>query len=266
MWLAGFEHRWASRIERSAYPHCRGVIATRVANFLSILSQTTPAERFSTSWDPVVWAAIGLAVMTVIIMWVYRSMQKPRLYLTYEAETGEPRATWKSLLRYVVLMPLMMLIWMGSLILILSIAADGRTAEDIALAVAAVIGAVRILAHMTPEGAHELGKTVPLAVLSIILLGVSTDPLTWDERWTALEASSDALDTQYLTLLVLDVVVTALWYWRVKATWKEERPNSVWAQFKAGVRPIVTVLRSIRDFGKTPASKAKPHGEMTAHV
>jgi hypothetical protein len=163
-------------------------------------------------------------------------------------------------------MPLMMLIWMGSLILILSIAADGRTAEDIALAVAAVIGAVRVLAHLTPEGAHELGKTVPLAVLSIILLGVSTDPTTWDERWTALEASSDALDTQYLTLLVLDVVVTALWYWRVMATWKEERPTSIWAHFKARVRPIANGLRAVRDFGKTSESKAKPHGEMTVGV
>ncbi|MFA7265737.1 MAG: hypothetical protein WC054_05445 [Candidatus Nanopelagicales bacterium] len=234
-------------------------------NFRDLIGQAADPQRWSTSWGPVIWSAIALALMTGLILWVYRSMQKPRLYLTYTAPGSEPTATWQSLIRYLVLIPIMLGIWMMSLMLILTVAAEDRSAEEIALASAAVIGAVRILAHITPEGSHELGKTVPLAVLSIILLGAYADPSSWDERLTDLDRNADAIDYQYVTLLVLDLVVTALWYWRVRATWREERPNSSYKRLTRWMRPGLDVFRAVRDFGKTKESKAKPHGEMTAH-
>lgn len=157
------------------------------------------------------------------------------------------------------------MIWFGALIMILTIAAADRSAEDIALAAAAVIGAVRILAHITPEGSHELGKTVPLAVLSIILLGSTADPASWDERLQGIAANTDAIDTQFYTLLVLDIVVTALWYWRVRLQWREERPTSLVERAMRWLKPGLDVLRAIRYFGKSDASKAKPHGEMTVN-
>lgn len=233
--------------------------------FRGILAQAAEPEKWTASWSPVIWSAVGLALMTVLILWVYRSMQKPRLYLTEAVPGGQPFATWQSFLRYIILIPIMLAIWMGALMLILTIAAEGRTAEEIALASAAVIGAVRILAHITPEGSHELGKTVPLAVLSIILLGASADPSSWDQRLNDLDRNADVLDYQYVTLLVLDVVVTALWYWRMRAKWREERPTSWYERLVRWLQPGLDVLRAVRDFGKTKQSKEKPHGEMTVH-
>ena len=234
-------------------------------NLRYLIGQVAEPQRWSTSWGPVIWSAIGLALTTALILWVYRSMQKPRLYLTYSDDGGEPTANWPSLIRYLVLIPIMLGIWMMALMLILTVAAEDRSAEEIALASAAVIGAVRILAHISPECSHELGKTVPLAVLSIILLGAYADPSSWDERLSDLDRNADAIDYQYVTLLVLDLVVTALWYWRVRTTWREERPNSSYERLLRWMKPGLDVLRSIRDFGKTKDSKAHPHGEMTVH-
>lgn len=201
--------------------------------------------------------------MTGMIVWVYRSMQHPRLYLSPNARTGEPQASWQSLVRYVVLIPIVLAVWLFVIILIMTIAANDRTAEQIALGAAAVVGAARILAHTSPEGSHELGKTIPLAVLSIIILGGTPDVNSWEGIINDIGTNGEALDASYFTLLLLDLAMTGLWYWRVRARWREERPTSAFTRLTKSMKPGLDVFRGVRDFGKTKESKAKPYGDMT---
>ncbi len=229
-----------------------------------ILDGLAGPSRWSIDPSSIVWAAIGLAVITAMIVWVYRSMQHPRLYLSPNAETGEPQASWQSLVRYLVLLPIVLAVWLFVIILIMTVAANDRTAEQIALAAAAVVGAARVLAHTSPEGSHELGKTIPLAVLSIIILGGTPDGNSWADIINDIDKNGDALDGAYVTLLILDVVLTGLWYWRVRAQWREERPTSVITRLVTWMKPGLAVFRNVRDFGKTKESKAKPYGDMTA--
>lgn len=204
-------------------------------------------------------AVLALVVATALLLWVYRSMQHPRLYLVSDPANGQPGTTWQALVRYLVLTPIMVGFWFTVILMILTIAAGSRSGGALALAAAAVVGAARVLAHISPEGSHELGKTIPLAVLSLILIGGSNPSLEhWSDVLNEIGANSGALDTYYWTLLALDVLVTGLWFVRQRSRWAGHQPGSSRARWRLDLRPVTKALRSVRDFGKTPTANSTP--------
>lgn len=198
----------------------------------------------------IVFSSVGLALVMGLILWVYRSMQRPRLYLQYREPDLRPVVTWQAVLRYLVTTGLSLFVWMTALLVILTVAAQDRTAEQIALAMAAVIGASRVLAHVLPEGAHELGKTIPLAVISLILLGGSTSDIEQETIWTDLEANAAVLDTYYFILIIFDIVLTALWTLRQFGKWDTNQQGTWRHRVRSTWRRWVRPLHIIRDFGK----------------
>ena len=69
-----------------------------------------------------------------------------------------PTARWQAIVRYVVLTPIMVFFWLWAMLFILTVAADNRSAQALALSAAVVVGAARVLAHISPEGSTSLGR------------------------------------------------------------------------------------------------------------
>jgi hypothetical protein len=91
---------------------------------------------------------------------------------------------------------------------------------------AAIVLAARVFAHLSPERSHELAKTVPLTLVTLVLIsgGIRDD--------TSLENIAEEFGrTSYtpqalLLLLAAELVVTALWYW-VGVRWWWPRGHDV---------------------------------------
>lgn len=190
-----------------------------------------------------------------VILWVYVSMQKPRLFLAYRESDQRPVVTWQALVRYLVTTTIALVVWLFALLMILTIAAEGRTAEEIAIAAAAVVGAARLLAHVSPEGSHELGKTIPLAVLTIILLGGSPDINSWAQLVADIDANLDVIDGYYWALLLFDFILTALWLAHQYAKWDTDQRGTFRFKIRAWFRQFAKPFRVVRNFGKP----VKPH-------
>ncbi len=230
----------------------------------------SPIERWTASWPDLFLGVVGLMILMGIILWAYRSMQHPRLYLALDPKNGAPTARWQAIVRYVVLTPIMVFFWLWAMLFILTVAADNRSAQALALSAAVVVGAARVLAHISPEGSHELGKTIPLAVLTIILLGggiLNGDAGTnrWAELLEGINENVDVVNTYYYLLVLLDFVVTALWFLRERAQWRSELPNSNRRRFTAKFAPFFAFWRSVRDFGKASTHKSTKKHEVTHH-
>lgn len=218
---------------------------------MSALAQApADVQRWSASWADVVAGSIVLAIGMGVIMWVYHSMQKPRLYLRYREADLRPIVTWQALVRYLVTTAISLVIWLFVILLILTVAANNRTAEEIAIAAAVVIGASRLLAHISPEGSHELGKTIPLAVLSIILLGSSLDGQSWAGLVEDLDANTGIIDSYYWALLIFDIILTTWWTLRQFAKWDTNQVGTWRHRVRSRYRRAIKPFQWIRDFGK----------------
>ena len=220
---------------------------------------------WSSNWVDVYFGVIGLIVVMGVIMWVYRSMQRSRLYLTLDPQTAEPSVRWPAVVRYLILTPITLFLWLWSILLILTVAADDRSADELALAAAVVVGAARVLAHISPEAAHELGKTVPLAVVTLIILGGGNGAETWGELLVQIDANVGVVNTYYWALLALDVIVTALWFWQQRESWRSKLPGSTRRRWTAKFSPWASRLRRMRDFGKPSGSRASTGSEVSSH-
>ena len=117
-----------------------------------------------------VFIAAGMAILAVLLWMVYRTMQRPRLP---RRPHRRPRAG--DHVAGGALLPGDDPIHGGVLVpgdpLLLSAAADERTPSEVLVAGTAVIGGARLLAHLKEEIAHELAKTVPIAILGFIIIG-----------------------------------------------------------------------------------------------
>lgn len=209
---------------------------------------------WSTGWQQLLGAVVALVLTMFVLLWLYHSMQTPRLFLTRKPPAGRPGVTWESVLRYVVLTPILIFIWYAVLLFILTVATNSRTAEAIAVLAAAVVGAARVLSHVSPEGSHELGKTVPLAVLSVIILGGGGPSVQgWGSTVQELVSNGNRLDTYYFALVALDVVVTAIWFMAIRWHWEGQQADSQRTRWRLSLAPTRRRIRQALDFGKPAA-------------
>lgn len=116
---------------------------------------------------------IATAIAVLILRAVYRGMQRPRLELTFHSQ-DPPTVTGAAVLRYLVTPLFLIPSWFTVILIILVLAAGRgsgiRPGNELVIATAVVVGASRLLAYINREGAHELAKSVPLTLLSLILI------------------------------------------------------------------------------------------------
>lgn len=194
---------------------------------------------------------IGLAITVSLLVLVYRTMQRPRLHISTTKKHGQPEPTWQAIVRYLVTTPFMVAFWLISLLVILSAAAKSHAPESIALVAAAVVGGARLLAHFDEEMSRELGKTIPLVVLGVILIG--RESATSEQFLAAMDdfiANIDQIDTFYWLLVVFDVVVTAAWYLIGFGRWRFRESSAAVAWLAKVTAPIRRPWRALITFGR----------------
>lgn len=194
----------------------------------------------------------GLTVLVAVIVWIYRTMQRPRLRPTVDPDSGSVALSWQAVTRYVVTTPIMVLIWFSAILIILTWAARDRSAEELVIAAAAVVGAARLLAHLDEEMARELGKTIPLAVVGVILIGRSS--ATWQEFVGAIDEFDHnwaTIDDYYWLLVVFDLFVTAVWIGLHYGRGHDLMVRVSRARVGRVVRTAFAPVRAVRDFGTT---------------
>jgi len=161
---------------------------------------------------------IVLVVATSIAYLIYRAMERPRLRVI-DTPQGE-RTTLRDTVQYAISIPILVLLWIAFFTVILSIADNNLDAFSLAVLPAAIVMATRLLAHVNPHIAHELGKAVPLTLITLILIagGIREENALLDiiEELVEMGISGPAL----VLVFVFDYVITALWYWIYVRWWK----------------------------------------------
>lgn len=214
--------------------------------------------EWATGLPGFIFYIVVLALLTCLLMWIYRTMQRPRLYISYRPDTKEPYFAVLSIVRYLALLPFALAVWYFPILLIIMFAAaDDRDAETVAVAAAVVVGTARLLAHVSPEASHELGKTIPLSAVTLVLIGGTASGEGVQRLSEALELNSGNLDTLYWTLLVFDVIITAVWSWRQHSKWVAHQPGTNRNRILRRAQAIHASWKSLRDFGKPEEAKSQ---------
>lgn len=167
-----------------------------------------------------------LVVAMVAIVLAYRAMQRPRLVL-HETAPGRYRARRRDFWQYVVSAPLLMMLWMGALEVILLFTNNALSATEIGAVAVAIVVTVRLFAHLSHEHAHELAKSIPLTIVTLLIVtsngwrsGAEFDRTLHDWMNTSTTGPTD------LVLVGSEFVIAALWYW-VGVRWWYVRGHDV---------------------------------------
>jgi hypothetical protein len=170
---------------------------------------------------------LDYVVLIVLAMWiaviVYRSIQRPRIVLT-EVADGEWRARRRDVVQYLISIPFLLLLWTASLVFILVVGTNNLSGFEIQAVASAVVIAARLFAHVSPERSHELSKTVPLTLVTLVLISGSVRD--FETMGAVLDefARTELTWPATFTVLWAELLFTALWYWvGVRWLWPKGR-------------------------------------------
>lgn len=209
---------------------------------------------------------VAIVLATAFSVALYRAMQKPRLRLVFDDEKSRWTATRRDLVQYAISMPILVLMWYLYFTVLLFIAPNKLSALGLLLVPAAFILSVRFLAHIWHEAAHNLGKAVPLILVTSVLLTWSTKS---DADFERLAQSDDNLSPTWpflLTLLFIDYIFTACWFFIGARRWALRGfkvPGIPWQKFPQSKRVQVS-REDLRDeardaiLGRPPPDESPP--------
>jgi hypothetical protein len=188
------------------------------------LAQQVPESVVGAS--DVLQLVLVIVVSMFAIVLAYHAMQRPRLVLV-ETPEGEWRASRRDIVRYALSMPILLLLWAGGLELILLLTNNGLTGQQITAVSLAIVISVRIWAHISREHAHELAKSIPLTIVTLLIVTStgwrSPDQLEETfEQWFTTRLTGPAIGL----LVVTEFVICAVWYW-VGTRWLHPRGRHV---------------------------------------
>ena len=159
----------------------------------------------------ILWNAGALVVAVVAIVLLFRGMQRPRLRLVRRDDGW--RTTRRDVVLYALVAPLLVIFWVNVLSFSFVLAPTSLGGRQILLISCAVIVASRALAHVWHEPAHELAKSIPLTLLTLVLVGGALRPETAMDELRNELGSVDLSVPALLLLLFADYAFTAAWYW-----------------------------------------------------
>jgi hypothetical protein len=163
---------------------------------------------------PEVLSFVGVLLVSMLaIVAAYHAMQRPRLVL-HEVAPAQWRARRRDFWQYVVSMLVLLPLWTAGLQIILLYTNNGLTGQEISTISMSIVLAVRVLAHVSREHAHELAKSIPLTIVTLLIVTSSG----WRTGSAFDSTLHDWLNTQLsgpasIIVLVGEFVIAAVWYW-----------------------------------------------------
>ena len=192
---------------------------------ITTVADTVAQELQVHAGDVLQLTAILVGSMVAIVA-AYRAMQRPRLVL-HATAPGQYRARRRDFWQYVVTAPLLMVLWSSALELILLFTNNGLTATEIGVTAVSIVVAVRLFAHLSHEHAHELAKSIPLTIVTLLIVtsngwrtGAEFDRTVQEWLRTTTSGPTD------LVLIGGEFLIAALWYW-VGVRWWYVRGHDV---------------------------------------
>lgn len=205
---------------------------------------------------------VAVAVTVLLLRSIYRGMQRPRLHLEHHPDRP-PSTSGRDVIRYLatpfIWVPLWFIVVLAVLLLAASRGDAIRPANELVIAAAVVVGGSRLLAHVNLEGAHELAKSVPLTLLSLIL--ISGQVISLEAAFVAifvLAVNIGSLSYYVFLLALWDVMFTFTWWLLARARWRRARKE------KQHERPswVQAILETISEaWGNTESGPAEPQLE-----
>jgi hypothetical protein len=112
-----------------------------------------------------------------------------------------------------VTIPILLVFWVLWLIAVLLVGVNTLSGARLVEVACAVVLATRVLAHVRLEHAHELAKSIPLTLVTLVIVsGALRDEVSLTSVLDQIQATT--ITTSVTAVLVLgDVAVTAAWYW-----------------------------------------------------
>ena len=169
-----------------------------------------PTDQVTTLDVVTLAAAIVIATLLAVVIW--RAAQKPRLRLVFDPVRDRWTTTTRDVVQYALSIPLLMLLWYYYFLVILLIAPNRLSVFKLILAPAAVILAIRCLAHIWREAAHNLAKTVPLVIVTTVLMTLTVKS---QQEWLAFQGNGRMAELSgpaAITLVLADYLFTAVWF------------------------------------------------------
>ena len=187
---------------------------------MTIAAAQVPNQVLVHATDVLQMVGVLVASMVAIVM-AYHAMQRPRRVL-HEVAPGRYRARRRDFWQYVVSMPLLLFLWTGVLEVILLFTNNALTAEEIGVTSVAIVVSVRLLAHVSHEHAHELAKSIPLTIVTLLIV-TSNGWRTGEEFDRVLHdfVNTEITGPTELVLIGGEFAIAALWYWMGVRWWYE---------------------------------------------
>jgi hypothetical protein len=110
-------------------------------------------------------------------------------------------------------MPFLLGVWVTWLFLILLFGVNNLSGDMIVEVACAVVLASRTLAHISLDHAHELAKSVPLTLVTLVIIGGGLrNPEALKAILTQMQSTPVSIEV-YAALFASELTLTAGWYW-----------------------------------------------------
>ena len=167
--------------------------------------------------------ATFIAILVIICLFIlefYKSISKRNLISLnlrrYNTSThpvfSKVAAMSLYLLEYIVIMPVLILLWFAAMAFVLLLVSSERAPADVLFIAVAFIGAIRVLAYYKAEIAREVAKLFPLTVLSLyILTPNSANLVNFFSNVRFLPDYFDAIISYMLVVLFIEIVLRVVY-------------------------------------------------------
>ncbi len=182
-------------------------------NILNIISSSF--SNFYLNYD-VILIAFLLAVASLFIFFFFKSTSKMNIIdlnlnkynLSRHPLARKTVAILFFLLEYIIIMPIILMLWFTALSIILLFIARERSIEEILFISAALIGAIRFLAYLNREISIDLAKLFPFIALSVFLLSPGVfDPYKFISQISQVPLLLSNTLSFFVSILIVEVIL-----------------------------------------------------------
>jgi hypothetical protein len=191
----------------------------------------------------IVFFAVLIAIVAVFIWKFYKSLsQKDLISLNLSQYNHSQHPLFSKLIaiglflvEYLIIMPILILLWFTALSVILLLIAEEGSVAGVLLLTAAMVSAVRILAYFRKEISQDLAKLFPFITLSVFLLTPGAfDAIAFFEKLKQIPSLLGSILVFLLVVVCVEIVLRL--FYTIFQFWESEDQAAVAEQAESVVR------------------------------